>query len=141
MWAGIGAVVLLLAIQIIPYGRDHSNPAVASEPAWDSPRTRELAVTACYDCHSNETEWRWYTNVAPISWLSQHDVDEGRSKLNFSNWDGQRQEADELAETVQEGEMPPWYYLPAHRNADLSASEKQQLVDGFIATFGSADDD
>ena len=56
----IGAFLL---IQVIPYGRDHSNAPVTAEPAWNSPRTRELAVAACFDCHSNETEWPWYTKT------------------------------------------------------------------------------
>ena len=76
-------VLGLLVIQLIPYGREHSNPAVVSEPPWDSPATRAFAVTACFDCHSNETEWPWYSNIAPMSWLVQRDVDEGRQHLNF----------------------------------------------------------
>ena len=79
-------VAIFLLIQLIPYGRDHTNPAVVAEPAWDLPETRALAVRACFDCHSNETIWPWYSNVAPISWLVQRDVDEGREKLNFSEW-------------------------------------------------------
>jgi mono/diheme cytochrome c family protein len=140
-WTGISVAVLLLAIQFIPYGRDHSNPPVGTEPDWDSPRTRELAVVACFDCHSNQTEWPWYSNVAPVSWLTQRDVDEGRSALNFSDWNGQRQEIDEAVETIEEGEMPPWYYLPTHRDADLSDAEKEELIAGFRATFGSGLDD
>jgi Haem-binding domain len=70
----IGAFLL---IQLIPYGHDHANPPVGAEPAWDSPATRELATAACFDCHSNETEWPWYTSVAPFSWLTQRDVEEG----------------------------------------------------------------
>jgi hypothetical protein len=63
-WGVIGGLVLgLLAIQLVPYGRDHTNPPVRREPAWDSPTTRALAVRACFDCHSNETHWPWYTHV------------------------------------------------------------------------------
>jgi hypothetical protein len=61
----LGAVALFALIQVVPYGRSHTNPPVQSEPKWDSPQTRALAVRACYDCHSNETTWPWYTNVAP----------------------------------------------------------------------------
>jgi mono/diheme cytochrome c family protein len=79
----IGAVVLgtLGAIQLVPYGRDHINPQVTQESRWDSARTRALAARACFDCHSNETVWPWYSNVAPVSWLIQRDVDEGRRAL------------------------------------------------------------
>ncbi len=79
-------VVGLIAIQLVPYGRNHTNPPVQSEPNWDSPETRALAERACFECHSNETAWPWYSNIAPVSWLVQHDVDEGREKLNFSEW-------------------------------------------------------
>jgi mono/diheme cytochrome c family protein len=136
-WLGGGLLAVLLAIQIIPYGRDHSNPPVTQVVQWDSPRTEELARTACYDCHSNETEWPWYSNVAPISWLVQKDVDEGRAALNFSKWDRPQEGTDEAAETVREGEMPLWYYTITHRDASLSDQEKQELVQGFIATLGS----
>ena len=61
---------LFLAIQFVPYGRDHSNPPVIGEPTWNSPETRALAVRACFDCHSNETVWPWYSNIAPVSWLN-----------------------------------------------------------------------
>ena len=127
----IGAFLL---IQVIPYGRDHTNPPVTAEPAWDSPRTRELAVAACFDCHSNGTEWPWYTNVAPMSWLSQHDVEEGRHALNFSEWD-RPQEADDVGEVIREGGMPPLYYGITHSGARLSDAEKARLIAGLEATF------
>lgn len=138
-WLGrlaLGAVGLLLAIQLIPYGRDHANPTVESEPTWDSSTTRELAVQACFDCHSNETEWPWYTSVAPVSWLAQHDVEEGRRILNFSEWGRSYRSSHEAAETVLEGEMPPIYYLPTHADARLTDAEKRQLADGLSATLG-----
>ena len=68
-----------LLMQFVPYGRNHSNPPVISEPHWDSPQTRELAVDACFDCHSNETNWPWYSNIAPVSWMVQRHTDEGRA--------------------------------------------------------------
>lgn len=133
-WGLVGSVAALLLIQLIPYGRAHDNPPVVAEPTWDSPTTRSLAVRACYDCHSNETVWPWYANVAPFSWLVQHDVDEGREKLNFSEWgDG---DLDELAEVVLEGEMPPFYYEWMHSPARLSADEKTALAGGLESTAG-----
>jgi hypothetical protein len=125
---------LLLAIQLIPYGRDHANLPVTAEPAWDSATTRALTAASCFDCHSNETVWPWYTSVAPFSWLTQRDVDEGREVLNFSEWD-RPQEADEIPEAVSEGEMPPWYYVMLHSVARLSDQERQQLIDGLRATI------
>ena len=140
-WSGIVIVGVLLAIQLIPYGRAHDNPPVTGTVQWDSPRTEELARRACYDCHSNETEWPWYSNVAPISWLVQTDVDEGRSALNFSEWNRPQEEAHEAAETARENEMPLWYYTITHRDAALSDAEKQELVRGFIASLGAESDD
>src|SRR5213592_4076878 len=78
-------VVLFRLIQLVPYRT--RNPAVKQEPPWDSPRTRTLAVAACYDCHSNQTSKHWYESVAPIGWWTNHHVQEGRSALNFSAYD------------------------------------------------------
>jgi len=130
----LGAGLFLLA-QLVPYGRQHVNPPVVSEPPWGSPQARQIAQRACFDCHSNETVWPWYSSIAPVSWLVQRDVDEGREKLNFSDWKGAGGErgegAEELAEVILEGEMPPPYYLITHTQARLSAEEKQVLIDGL----------
>jgi hypothetical protein len=134
LWLVIGLVALFVLIQLVPYGRNHVNPPVIKEPQWDSPQTRELAKRACFDCHSNETNWLWYSNIAPMSWLVQHDVDEGRSRLNFSEWGQQELEVDEIGEIVSEGEMPPAQYLPMHPEARLSADERQALARGLVAT-------
>jgi mono/diheme cytochrome c family protein len=138
--AAIVIIVLVLgflAIQLMPYGHDRSNPPVQSEPNWDSPETRALAQTACFDCHSNETDWsRWYESIAPASWLVQHDVEEGREYLNFSEWNqgGKPREADEMWEVLAEGEMPPMQYLLLHSEAKLTQQQKDQLVAGLQAT-------
>ena len=137
-WSLTGLLLLLAAAQLVPYGRDHDNPPVAAEPAWDSPATRELARRACFDCHSNETRWPWYSNIAPLSWLIQRDVDEGRDELNWSEW-GPDEEGDESAETVIDGSMPPDSYPLLHPEARLSDQEIDALVAGLVATFGSDD--
>ncbi|MFQ5399993.1 MAG: heme-binding domain-containing protein [Anaerolineae bacterium] len=137
----LSLIVVFLLIQLVPYGRHHTNPPVIQEPNWDSPQTRELAQRACFDCHSNETTWPWYTNVAPFSWLAQRDVEVGRQKLNFSEWQGGRKEgerAGEIEETVLEGEMPPIFYLPANPEAILTRAEKQQLIQGLQATLAAS---
>jgi hypothetical protein len=133
---GFGAILAgFLLIQLVPYGHDHTNPPVTGEPAWDSPATKALAQRACFDCHSNETAWPWYSNVAPVSWLLQRHVTEGRERLNFSTWGTGRQEVDHAARLVQQGEMPPWDYQLLHPDARLSDTEKQQLIDGLTSTF------
>jgi mono/diheme cytochrome c family protein len=134
---GVIFVVLLFGlIQLVPYGRDHTNPPVQGEPAWDSPQTRQLVAQACFDCHSHETNWPWYSHVAPVSWLIQHDVKEGRSAVNFSAWGLRGHRGGELTEVVREGEMPPWYYALLHSSSRLSADEKDALIRGLNATFG-----
>lgn len=134
---GFGGFVLFFGlIQLVPYGRDHTNPPVLGEPTWDSPQTRELAVRACFDCHSNESEWPWYANVAPVSWLVQHDVEEGRAELNFSEWGTNRkaEEEGEWEEVIEEGEMPLPIYLLTHAEARLTENERQLLINGLNAS-------
>lgn len=131
----IGVVVVLFAsIQLVPYRVD--NPAVAQEPTWDSARTRQLAVAACYDCHSNETETYWWEDIAPVSWWITNHVKEGRAALNFSECTKGRSE-NEASEKVRDGSMPPSYYtwFGMHSNAKLTAAEKQELADGLKATL------
>ena len=143
MWKKVALVVglvivgLLLVTQLVPYGRDHSNPRVTGEPQWNAPATRALAERACFDCHSNQTHWPWYSHVAPISWLVQHDVREGRAVLNFSEWTRAYEEAQESGDTVRDREMPPRSYLLLHPRARLSAAERQQLASGLDATLGA----
>lgn len=138
-WVAIGVVALALGIQLIPYGHDHQNPPVTTEPAWDSQQTLDLAKRACFDCHSNETKWAWYTNIAPMSWLIQHDVEEGRQKLNWSEWDNPPRE-NESVETIREGSMPPRVYTLIHSEARLTDQEMSTLIDGMRATFGPGGD-
>ncbi len=136
VWQSLSVLVVLgVAIQLVPYGRAHTNPPVRREPAWDSPTTRELAVRACYDCHSNQTTWPWYASLAPGSWLIQRDVEDGRRKLNFSEWDRPQREARKVNREVGRGQMPPWYYVLLHAQAGLSDGEKQTLIRGLEATI------
>jgi mono/diheme cytochrome c family protein len=135
-WGLIGLGILFVGIQAIPYGRNHTNPSTRLEPAWDSPETRELAVRACFDCHSNETDWPWYSYIAPFSWLVQGDVDDGRKKLNFSEWNPPQEHAGQAAKMVREGTMPLWRYVALHPRANLSPAETQALTQGLVATIG-----
>ena len=123
-------LVLFALIQLVPYGRSHKNPAVVQEPNWDA-QTRAIAKKACFDCHSNEVVWPWYSNIAPVSWLVQRDVDEGRSTMNFSEWGSKGLNVGEIAEVIQEGEMPPFQYKLMHPAAKLTAAEKQTLLQGL----------
>lgn len=139
----LGIVILIvIAIQFIPYGKNHSTPPVIAEPNWDSQKTKELFVRACADCHSHETKWPWYSHIAPLSWLAQYDVEEGREHFNVSMWGVQKKnEGEEAKEEFEEGEMPPWFYLIPHPDARLSESERKALSKGLLATFGEEDGD
>jgi hypothetical protein len=128
-WVVLGLVVVFAGIQLVPV--DRTNPPVEADvPA--SPEVRAILRRACYDCHSNETVWPWYSRVAPVSWLVAQDVHEGRAELNFSTWDRyttqqQVKKLKESLEEVNEGEMPPWFYLPVHRDAALTAQDRATL--------------
>lgn len=129
-------LVVFAAIQFIPYGHDHTNPPVVSEPKWSTPQFRQALVDHhCFQCHSNETEWPWYTNIAPASWLVAFDVQQGRDKFNFSDWENSPTELEELINNVKDGEMPPAQYTMFHPDAVLSEKEKSDLIAGFEATF------
>ena len=129
---GVGMFVLA---QAVPYGRSHTNPPTTAEPLWNSPATRALAQRACFDCHSNLTTWPWYSNIAPVSWLVQRDVDGGRSALNFSEWNKPQDGAGDAAEAIASGSMPPWFYPLMHPKANLSAVEQKALIAGLAATY------
>jgi hypothetical protein len=129
-------LLVVVLIQFIPFGHNHTNPPVTGEPQWNSPPTSDLIHRACFDCHSNATAWPWYSHVAPVSWLVQRDVNDGRRHLNFTEWNRPQKHAKDVAERVKEGEMPPWFYLPMHPAARLADAEKQTLIEGAEKTFG-----
>jgi hypothetical protein len=127
--------IIVIAIQFVPFGRPTPNPPTVREPRWDTPRTRELAVRACYDCHSNETRYPWYSHVAPVSWLVNKDIEGARGQVNFSEWDRVQRGAGEAIQVIEKGEMPLPIYVPLHPEAHLSPADRQALIDGLRATF------
>ena len=124
---GVGAALVLMQFVILP----HDNPPVTAEvQAPDD--VKAVLHRACWDCHSNQTVWPWYSRVAPVSFLVYRDVVEGRKHLNFSEWDKlndkrRAHKQKEVGEQVQEGEMPPWFYTPMHPDAKLSDADKALL--------------
>ena len=135
----LALLVLVVVIQLVPYGRDHSNPAPSKEVRLETAAQRELFRSACQDCHSDRTEWPWYTNVAPVSWLVQSDVAGGREHLNLSAWDKPQAELDDVVEEIQDGEMPPLKYWisPNHWDAKLNAKERRELIAGFRQLYAT----
>ena len=131
----LGLLAVFGLIQLVPYGHAHSNPPVTRAVRWDSPRTAQLVKGACQDCHSNLTDWRWYSNIAPGSWLIQRDVDGGRQRLNFSRWDQPQPDVDEVIRQISRGGMPLLQYKLVHSDARLSAADKRALIAGLKATY------
>jgi hypothetical protein len=136
LWTLLVLLVVFGLIQLVPYGRDHSNPPVTEEPPWDSDGTRTMFMAVCGDCHSHETRWPWYSHVAPASWLVQSDVDEARRHFNVSVWDRPYNHSEHAAEMFRGGQMPLWYYKPAHPETWLSDDQRAELLAGLVATFG-----
>ncbi|HEU4323331.1 MAG TPA: heme-binding domain-containing protein [Roseiflexaceae bacterium] len=151
----VGGLGLFLAAQLVPVWLLQTNPPGRDAPPWDSPQTEALARRACFDCHSNETSWPLHSRIAPSSWLVTRHVLQGREALNFSEWrtlDQQRNDdrgrrgrgrgrggdddiAEDAAELIDEGEMPPSDYLLLHPEARLSEAEKQRLIQGLEASL------
>lgn len=135
---------LVVALQLVPYERGvrwervHALQPAPVEPPWDSPGTRALAVRACFDCHSNDPAWPWYTRLAPLSWRVQREMVAARRALNFSEWNDPQPRAAQAAVMVATGAMPPRRYLLLHPDARLTAAEQAALARGLQATVGSA---
>ena len=124
--AGIASLVVAQAFRI-----DRTNPPITQDIAAP-PEVDGILRRACYDCHSNEVVWPWYSQVAPVSWLLARDVREGRAEVNFSTWDAydpakKAKKLKESAEEAAEGEMPPWFYVAVHRHAALTAADVERL--------------
>jgi Haem-binding domain len=130
---GLGLLVVAVLLQLVPLGRAHPNPPVRQDAPWPDGRTRELAMTACYDCHSNQTRWPPQSFVAPFSWLIARDVKQGRAKLNFSDWAEDADEATDAADAVTDGSMPPTRYVLVHPGARLGQAERRLLADTLAA--------
>ncbi|MFN7148622.1 MAG: heme-binding domain-containing protein [Microthrixaceae bacterium] len=139
----VSGVATFALIQLVPYGRDHTDPPATGEPQWADARTRELMVDACFSCHSNEVEYPAYASVAPLSWAVQHHIDEGREAVNYSEFATERGDADETIEVIEEGEMPPAYYtrFGVHPEANLTDAQLAELIDGLRHTPGLSESD
>ena len=122
--------VIAVGIQFIPVNR--TNPPVTGE--IEAPEeVMAILHRSCFDCHSNETKWPWYSYVAPASWLVAKDVRDGRGHINFSEWADynskqKEHKQEECGEMVAIGEMPLWFYLPLHSESNLSEEDIELLV-------------
>ena len=129
-WILFFVIDLFVVIQFIPVNRD--NPEVTGEIEVPTD-VMVILQRSCYDCHSNETIWPWYSYVAPASWLIARDVHKGREELNFSQWTSydtkqKNHKRKECGEEVEEGEMPLWFYTPLHPEAELLPEDVEALL-------------
>jgi len=149
-WARRAGIVLLVALLLSQFYR----PAQTNPPTEPGntlidrldppPAVAQLLKRSCYDCHSHETRWPWYSQVAPASWLVAYDVNEAREHLNLSDWGAYSERAavhkiEEMCEEVEEGEMPLWFYILLHRDATVRAEELEALCEWAqeVAMFGA----
>lgn len=132
-----GLLGIFFLIQFIPV--DRNNPEIKNEPQWDSPQTRELTKNACFDCHSNQTDYPWYSYLAPMSWIIKKHISEGREQLNFSEWNNEF-DAEEIADEIREGEMPLFSYQLLHSHARLTKEQTDSLILGLTKTLSARKD-
>lgn len=130
----IAGGVVVLALIVMQFFRPErtnpaSNPGASFEAVVKPPQEVASSLKrACHDCHSNQTAWPWYSDIAPASWLIVSDVNEGRAHLNFSEWtkaraEGEMPELEDLCSEVREGKMPLPAYTVLHPQAKLSSQE------------------
>lgn len=127
----IAIAIIIVGVQFIPVDRD--NPPV-SQDINPPEKISTILRSSCYDCHSNETEWPWYSYVAPVSFMVVNDVKEGRRHLNFSEWDRYDDEKqgkilEEILEEVKKGDMPLPKYLITHSDAEMNSGKIKVLKD------------
>jgi hypothetical protein len=134
--SALGLLALFGLIQLVPFGRG-ANPPVSRAAAWPAGPGLSLARKACYDCHSNLTKRWWATEVAPVSWLVQHDVNDGRARLNFSRWDTAQAPREQVVDAVLSGSMPPVQYKLVHGDARLDTRERRQLADAISRLYAA----
>ena len=132
----LATVVVLVGMQFM---RPEKNSGLADTPkdithsVKVSPEIKNILEKSCYDCHSNHTEYPWYSNIQPMAgWLAHH-IEEGREELNFSEFDSYRlrrktHKLKEVIEQINEGEMPMSSYTIVHKEAKLSDEQKTALL-------------
>ena len=147
----IGIGVLLVVMQFVRV--DTKNPAPTPDKdfinATQAPKeVADLLKTSCYDCHSNETKYPWYFNVAPVSWWLKNHINEGREELNLSLWtdiDAKQKDEklEESVELINEGEMPVFSYTLFHKDAKLTTALQKNLNDWLtsLRTFEKEDEE
>lgn len=133
-WIFVGCAAAFAALQFASPPR--TNPPVVHDlmaPHSAPSKIGALLHAACYDCHSDETRWPWYSHVAPVSWLIADDVNEGRKHLNLSEWPADQPKRaakwlDRMSEEIDYREMPPKKYTALHGSARLTDADRKELT-------------
>lgn len=132
-WAIAALVVIFAALQIVQPAR--TNPPVKSDFLKATAAPPEVAAmfhSTCYDCHSDETRWPWYSYVAPVSWQVAQDVNEGRRHINLSEWpdkpDLARKKIENMSDEIDDGDMPIKKYTLIHKDARLTQQQRDTLT-------------
>jgi hypothetical protein len=140
----LGAIALGVFLVVAQAFRiDKTDPPVTADLNAPAP-AKQVLRRSCYGCHSNETVWPWYSDVAPVSWLVAHDVHQGRAELNFSQWGTYRpaqrlKKLKQIGEEIAEGDMPPLYYIyPMHLSARLSAADHATITKWLASESAAA---
>jgi len=130
-------ILLIVIIQLIPNQKpevilSNENDLIYNNKLPES--VENILRTSCYDCHSNESKYPWYSYIAPVSWLVVRDIKVGREELNFSEWESQSRmdkakNIDKIIDEVSDEQMPMSIYTLIHSDAKLKAEDRQQLVD------------
>ncbi len=136
---GIGLVIILALMQFKQIDKTNPEYNEAEDFITITQPSEEIATlikAACYDCHSHQAKYPWYSNVAPISWMVEHHIEEGREHLNFSEWGGYdtkkaNHKLEECIEEIEEGEMPMKPYVVMHSEAKMSKEQKKALMAFF----------
>ena len=135
-WVLAVVVVVFVLLQFTNPARTNPPFTPAHDLMASNPPPPEVAAIlreACYDCHSDQTRWPWYSHVAPMSWLVANDVNGARRRLNFSDWpydqpDRASRKLGTMGDNVQSGDMPPSDYTWMHPAARLTAAQRDAFV-------------
>jgi hypothetical protein len=135
-------LVVLVGIQFIPIQRNENKGAIESDfiTTYSPPKAvKNILKVACYNCHSNNTEYPWYSYIQPIGWFLKSHIDEGKSELNFSEFNDYSSRMKQLklksiSNQIEDGEMPLPSYLILHEEAELSKQDKEALI-SYIKTL------
>ena len=136
-WLGLALLVVLVGIQFVPTRTNQNSEVPSTDFILTYKVSQELGRvlhTSCYNCHSNNTDYPWYSRVQPVGWLLEHHINKGKAELNFSEFGSysarkQKSKLTSMANQVEKDEMPLSSYTLIHRDARLSKESKKALVD------------